>query len=512
MFVAEALITAGLIHPNIVPLHDMGIDEEGRLFYSMKLVSGKTWQDLIPVQSLETNLDILLKVSDAVAYAHSRGVINRDLKPENVIVGNFGEVIVLDWGVAVAKPQFALPNNEIKFPRNACIPDVGPAGTPPYMAPELLEDDTNRVSPASDVYLLGAMLYEILEGYPPHIPQQWREAANSNEKRNVLLQAAFENYIEPGVQHSGELMQIALKAMQTHPEDRYQKVEDFQEAIRQYRITGRAEELLTEAKNVGKSRYDEYQQSLALFANAIKQWKGNQRAIQGNVQAREAFADLALKRGDYDLGLEVVAGASSPKLEQLQKDLKRNRTQRKVIRTTWVLFGGAAAILLAMTLIAKWDLNSLQAQAKETEAKADEARKRADTADREATRKIAEAEDKAQRLIDDAIKQKTEAEDLAQKEREKADQETKRAEMANKQASEAESKAKAEQNNAIIAQNAASAQKVTQLMRKNRLKKAKNSPLNNRFKSSSTVLNRSTNSGSGTSCRKKRQKLSQTNL
>jgi tRNA A-37 threonylcarbamoyl transferase component Bud32 len=96
MFVAEALITAGLVHPNIVPLHDMGVDREGRLFYSMKLVSGKTWQEMIPAQSLESNLDVLLKVCDAVAYAHSRGVINHDLKPENVIVGDFGEVVVLD--------------------------------------------------------------------------------------------------------------------------------------------------------------------------------------------------------------------------------------------------------------------------------------------------------------------------------------------------------------------------------------------------------------------------------
>ena len=113
-FLSEAQVTANLVHPNIVPIHDLAQTEEGIPFYSMKLVNGAEWSspkrnksrkdlmdDPIRKMSLEENLDVLLKVCDGMAYAHSEGVVNRDLKPENVVVGDFGEVIILDWGLAV---------------------------------------------------------------------------------------------------------------------------------------------------------------------------------------------------------------------------------------------------------------------------------------------------------------------------------------------------------------------------------------------------------------------------
>ncbi|MGV2335712.1 MAG UNVERIFIED_CONTAM: serine/threonine protein kinase [Planctomycetaceae bacterium] len=306
MFVAEALITAGLVHPNIVPLHDLAMDEHGRLFYSMKLVSGPNWQKVMPERTLEQNLDILLRVCDAVAYAHSRGVINRDLKPENVVVGEYGEVIVLDWGIAVNRPQFAIPGQALTLPSGFTAVDLGPAGTPAYMAPEFTLRSTDRVCPQSDVYLLGAMLFELLEGRPPHLLKDLSHITDPETLGSAVFDAASRNQIETDVRHSGELMQIALKAMETHPEDRYRTVTEFQEAIRQYRITGRAEELLMEAKLKHLDRYDEYQQSVALFANAIQNWPNNPRAATGDAEAREAFASLALKRGDFDLGLEVV--------------------------------------------------------------------------------------------------------------------------------------------------------------------------------------------------------------
>lgn len=101
MFVSEAVVTANLVHPNIIPIHDLGRTHDGKLFYSMKKVTGVPWNEIIRERTLEENLDIFMKFSDAVAYAHSRGVINRDLKPENVVIGDYGEVIVLDWGLAI---------------------------------------------------------------------------------------------------------------------------------------------------------------------------------------------------------------------------------------------------------------------------------------------------------------------------------------------------------------------------------------------------------------------------
>ena len=111
MFLGEAHATGALDHPNIVPVHELGRDENGRAFYSMKLVRGTPWDKLLHPEtdeqraragsmSVRDHLDILLKVSDAIGFAHSRGVIHRDLKPENVMVGEFGEVLVMDWGLA----------------------------------------------------------------------------------------------------------------------------------------------------------------------------------------------------------------------------------------------------------------------------------------------------------------------------------------------------------------------------------------------------------------------------
>jgi len=108
-FLAEAVITGDLEHPNIVPIYDLGRDEAGAIFYAMKHVKGTPWDKLVTKNSTHENLEILMKVADAVAFAHSRDVIHRDLKPENVMIGDFGEVLVMDWGLALmvgAPPRF----------------------------------------------------------------------------------------------------------------------------------------------------------------------------------------------------------------------------------------------------------------------------------------------------------------------------------------------------------------------------------------------------------------------
>ena len=121
-FIREALVTASLDHPNIVPVHELAIDENGRLFYSMKELKGKSWEDAMDFIQLDENLEILLKTCDAVAFAHARDVVHRDLKPENVMLGEFGEVLVMDWGLAVSvTPQGKAKRLEA---------GIGPAGTP----------------------------------------------------------------------------------------------------------------------------------------------------------------------------------------------------------------------------------------------------------------------------------------------------------------------------------------------------------------------------------------------
>ncbi|MFN9283905.1 MAG: protein kinase domain-containing protein [Planctomyces sp.] len=402
MFVSEAVITANLVHPNIVPVHDLGRNTEGKLFYSMKQVAGRDWRKAMPELSREENLDILLKVCDAVAYAHSLGVINRDLKPENVFVGSYGEVIVLDWGLAIV--------NE-KFPRrdSVLISSRGCAGTLAYAAPELFDVDTRRICPQTDIYLLGAILFEILEGFPPHLLKSLKNLSGPRQRRDAIFDAVRKNRIEQDVQNTGELMQIARRAMATAPADRYASVGELQNAIRQYRTTGRAEELLAATRNSSDkaSSYDQYQQSVALFTEALRLWPNDQRAITGDRAAREAFARLALRRNDFDLGLEVVADRTEPELTSLASQLQSGRRRRTIVRTTWLISSGLAMLLLGLTLVFQLDLKSARDEIRsaqddikqainkrqEAEQLADEAESRKQTAENAAKLAVAGQQD-----------------------------------------------------------------------------------------------------------------------
>ncbi len=165
----EAWITGALEHPNVVPVYDVGVDASGAPIIVMKRIAGSAWCDLIADTGeiakrfsvgdpFEWNLRILASVCNAVHFAHSRGILHRDLKPENVMVGAFGEVYVLDWGIAVSMDDD--PSGRLPLASQA----TEIAGTPCYMAPEMLLGDPTALSPRTDVYLLGAIFYEIFAG------------------------------------------------------------------------------------------------------------------------------------------------------------------------------------------------------------------------------------------------------------------------------------------------------------------------------------------------------------
>jgi len=172
----EAQVLARLEHPGLVPVHDLGTLPDGRLFYAMKLVRGRRLDEHVrEMPSRAARLRVFERICDAVAFAHAHGVIHRDLKPQNVMVGPFGEVLVLDWGVAkvLADPEAAAAP-PIEPPARPAV-DVDAAtltaagtvlGTPGYMAPEQARGET-AVGVAADVYALGALLSFLAGDNPP---------------------------------------------------------------------------------------------------------------------------------------------------------------------------------------------------------------------------------------------------------------------------------------------------------------------------------------------------------
>ncbi len=166
----EACILARLEHPSIVPVHDCGVLPDGRVYYTMKLVRGQRLDQCIsPTTALVERLQLFLKICDAIAFAHAQGVLHRDLKPQNIMLGAFGEVLVLDWGVAQVRGDG--PSNS--------GPGAGPpiiatqmkqgtvVGTPGYMSPEQARGEVGLIDERADVYALGAILHFLLTGRAP---------------------------------------------------------------------------------------------------------------------------------------------------------------------------------------------------------------------------------------------------------------------------------------------------------------------------------------------------------
>ncbi len=328
-FVSEAVITGCLDHPNIVPIYDVGKQADDALFYAMKQVEGVEWKERLATNSVDENLEILLRVSDAVAFAHARCIIHRDLKPANIMLGGFGEVLVMDWGLA-------MPSHD--HPRRNSFPRAKRGGTPHYMAPEMADDPMLGVDRRSDVYLLGAILFEIVTGKPPHAIES--AAGSRRERVKACLAAVAQNQIAE-TDATGELIDIARTAMATNPADRYQTVQQFQSAVRDYlahqesiELTDQSTKLLNSARGGGD--YKEFSRAQFGFETALEQWPENARALKGLKDTRQTYARTAFDRGDYDLALSLLDSGMSDEAEfvatvqaaSTERDSRANRIQR----------------------------------------------------------------------------------------------------------------------------------------------------------------------------------------
>jgi WD40 repeat protein/tRNA A-37 threonylcarbamoyl transferase component Bud32 len=240
----EARITGQLEHPSIVPVYELDWNAQGRPYYTMRRIRGEDLSKVLGRQlSLRERSSLLghfLDLCHAIAFAHSRGVIHRDIKPHNVMIGAFGETVLLDWGLARrrasagADPSTSLEVRPLQHPGQGDGTLAGSLmGTPAYMSPEQARGETERVDERTDIWGLGAVLYEILAGRAPHV------GASQAEILRLAEEGVVPRVLDlcPGA--PPELAAIAHKALRADPAARYPSAQALAEDINAYLTGGR---------------------------------------------------------------------------------------------------------------------------------------------------------------------------------------------------------------------------------------------------------------------------------
>jgi serine/threonine protein kinase len=349
-FIAEAKITGQLEHPNIVPLHDMGVAADGTIYYTMKLIEGTTLREILQKirdgdqemalrYPLDRLLEVFQKVCDGMAYAHSRRVVHRDLKPDNIMVGAFGEVLILDWGIA--KVLRDTPGEEDGGPAQEGIGEM-PAtgaeqfatmqgqikGTPNYMAPEQAEGRVSDIDERTDIYAMGGILYTILTLYPPIVGTTVQEILAKVTSGDITAPTVF-NQTQTGGKAKAKagkpeaplplldlihlpdkkipsaLSAVAMKAMALDKDSRYQDLFELQGEIRKY-LGGYA----TSAEDAGV--FTQLKLALARYKKEI------------GIAA--LFLAIAAGIGVYAIGQVILAGQRAKKAQgEAEKQLAELR-------------------------------------------------------------------------------------------------------------------------------------------------------------------------------------------
>lgn len=337
--VREAWITGALEHPNIIPIYALGLDEAGLPMIVMKRVEGTPWSTCQKAEEheLKWHLRILIQVCRAVELAGARGVIHRDLKPDNVMIGTYGEVYVLDWGIAVS----------LEDDRGGRVPlarDVrGISGTPAYMAPEMVAENGQGLGLSTDVYLLGAILHELITGQPRH---------QGGSLQAVLLSALQSAPFDYGPDVPVELAAIARRATAVRPEDRYRDASQIREALeeflehdgsRQLTEQGRRRlEAWSTLESVGPPKAAEvaalYHEIRFAFQQALRAWPENAVAQAGLQSCLQRKLEYDLAQGELDSAMSVLtelgAGAAhqEAQLAELKARIEARRQELEALR------------------------------------------------------------------------------------------------------------------------------------------------------------------------------------
>jgi serine/threonine-protein kinase len=300
-FLREAQITAQLDHPAIVPIHHVGVDDRGRLHFTMKLIEGETLAARVRAlgnraRDRETTFDLLEivgKVSDALAFAHSRGVVHGDVKPDNVLLGPFGQVYLMDWGLA-------RPGATREPPRHNAVtssiegPEIGVAGTPTYMAPEQARGEA--IDERIDIFAVGGLLYFALSSMPPYpaasAAQSWELARRAHPQ--PLEEVAVRGSIPP------ELCRIVNVAMAEDPARRYQSVAELRGDLNRFMRGG--EGFPQQRVSAGEHIVREGEPADAAYvvvsgrALVYKTVRGERRILR-EVGAGDVFGEMAILTG-----------------------------------------------------------------------------------------------------------------------------------------------------------------------------------------------------------------------
>jgi serine/threonine-protein kinase len=366
--VLEARITGALEHPGIPPVHDIVGDDTGVPHIVMQRVEGRPWSDWMDdAEALEEafgvtdvlgwNLGVLESICNTVHYAHAQGVVHRDLKPDNIMIGRFGQVYVLDWGIAVS-----IRPDDPRFPNASDQRRI--VGTPRYMAPEMVTGDGRLVGAHTDVYLLGALLYRILEGRPPHRGFSVREILSGIP--------SFEPTFDASVPVS--LAALVRDAMHVDPTQRVESAEVFRRRLQAFqehrsssRLAAQAIDRLTDLEALLATESPDRVRVYDLFGairfgcrEALDAWPDNPVAQEGLERAVLRLADWELEQGD-DRSAEVLLGvledvpdgmlsrletvreARLTNLERLER-LRARRDARVGQRSRLYIVGGLTAL------------------------------------------------------------------------------------------------------------------------------------------------------------------------
>lgn len=365
-FVREAHSTSRLQHPGIVPVHDLGQLEDGRWWFTMKEILGRTYDDALnelhrlaspegwPNQagglSFRRMVDALLRACQTMAYAHSEGFVHRDLKPENLMIGRFGEVLVLDWGLG--KLISGAPDEEIGrsadlrdeadlMLRASTTLDGGVLGSPPYMAPEQARGEIESLGPAMDVYALGSVLYHLMAGVPPYRGRTARDVVDQVREGppQQVVRAARYRCPEP----DGELVGICERAMARDAGRRYAHAGELAKALEEWLDGTRRQDearLIVAAADIDGRNLERRRESAAILRREAKAMQAelgpdaseekSHQAWEREDQAAELEREQGMLEASYEVALQSALKLAPNLIEAHDRlsDLYRRRLEQ----------------------------------------------------------------------------------------------------------------------------------------------------------------------------------------